>query len=331
VCSSDLLGVELEESFTWQTHINRIADKGSKCVGLMRRASRDLPRECLEKLYLTMIRPIIEYGGLLFEGCPDAHTQALDKVQRAAALVCTGGYKHTSTSKLMDEMGWDQLKTRREIQRTCLMYKIQKQLAPQYLISACPPLVGEGMIYNLRNADNIAIPMGRRTGYINSFMPSSVRLWNALDRDIRTRNSLDSFKYHLKKVKFKNKNKLYPRFNGNMAVNHTRIRMGLSGLKSQRHDYNHVPRPTCDFCGAKKEDPMHYFMQCRAFATMRVKLMVDILELYRTNNIVLDLTRTLKKKELIKNLLCGDSRLEMGENVKLFQIVQHYIHTSQRF
>jgi hypothetical protein len=37
------LGVDLESSFTWLTHILRIAGKGAKCVGLMRRASRDLP------------------------------------------------------------------------------------------------------------------------------------------------------------------------------------------------------------------------------------------------------------------------------------------------
>jgi hypothetical protein len=95
------LGVDIEKTFTWQSHIKRIASKGSKCVGLMRRASRDLPRSCLEKLYLTMVRPILEYGGVLFDNCPDIHLNPLDKVQREAALVCTGAYRHTKTLNLM--------------------------------------------------------------------------------------------------------------------------------------------------------------------------------------------------------------------------------------
>ena len=69
--------------------------------------------------------------------------------------------------------------------RSVVMFKIQHFIAPQYLIDACPPLVGEVSSYNLLNADNITLPMGRRTGYVNSFMPSAVRLWNGLIRDIK--------------------------------------------------------------------------------------------------------------------------------------------------
>jgi hypothetical protein len=141
---------------------------------------------------------------MVFDKCPDLHTNPLDKVQRAAALVCTGAYKHTKTTNLMHELGWDTLELRRELQRTCLMYKIQNNISPLYLISACPPLVGEISTYNLRNADNIALPAGKRTGYVNSFMPNSVRLWNCLDREIKNKNSLESFKYHLKKTRLVN-------------------------------------------------------------------------------------------------------------------------------
>ena len=63
------------------------------------------------------------------------------------------------------------------------------------------PLVGERVIYNLRNADDIALPLGRMAGYFNSFIPSSIRLWNNLDRTNKNRDSLDSFKYNLKKAK----------------------------------------------------------------------------------------------------------------------------------
>jgi hypothetical protein len=64
VTSHRHLGVEFESSFTWKTHIQKSAEKGAKCVGLMRRACRELPRECLEKLYETMVSPILKYGGV---------------------------------------------------------------------------------------------------------------------------------------------------------------------------------------------------------------------------------------------------------------------------
>jgi hypothetical protein len=325
------LGLDFNNSLSWQTHINRLAVKGSKCVGLMRRACRDLPRECLEKLYLTMVRPIIEYGGALFNGSPDIHTKPLDKVQREAGLVCTGAYKHTRNTKLMEELGWDSLEVRRESQRSTLMYKIQNNLAPPYLAELCPPLVGEVSRHNLRNAEHIAIPPGKKTSYVNSFMPSAIRLWNGLSRDIKQSNTVDSFKYKLKKAKGIKKNKLYPKFNGYKAINHTRMRLGLSGLKAQRYDYNHVTSPKCDYCGARKEDPMHFLLQCRVFSTMRTVLLNDVKTLYRMKNLTLDLSRTIVKKELVNNLLCGDSRLNERDNFELFTMVQQFISNSKRF
>jgi hypothetical protein len=273
----------------------------------------------------------VEYGGMIFDGSPKYQTTHLDKVQREAALVCTGAYRHTKNTHLMEELGWDSLGTRRELQKVCAMYKIQNNLAPQYLENACPPLVGEINNYNLRNAENIVLPMGRRTEYFNSFFPSAIRSWNKLDRNIKNQDSLDSFKYHLKKAKCRKRNKLYSKLNGIRAVNHTRIRLGLSGLKAQRHSYNHVPRPTCDYCGARKEDALHFFLQCRAFTQMRALLLEDINALYRGKNIHRDLSRILVKKELIGCLLKGDKRLSEGENIEMFGVVQQYIYASKRF
>ena len=109
------------------------------------------------------------------------------------------------------------------------------------------------------------------------------------------------------------------------------MRLGLSGLKAQRHAYRHVDNPKCDQCGARKEDAMHYLLQCRVFATMRVILLDDVKNLYRVKNVALDLTRTIVQKELVNSLLCGDARLNNQENVRLFGMVQTYISSSKRF
>jgi hypothetical protein len=325
------LGVDLETEFTWQTHINRISVKASKCVGLMRRVCRELPRACLENLYLTMVRPIIEYGGVLFDGSPMNHTAPLDKIQREAGLVCTGAYKHTKNITLMKELGWNSLNTRRSMQKSCIMFKIQNNLAPTYLKDICPSLVGERTSYNLRNADDINLPPGKKTGLFNSFFPSSIRIWNKLDRGIKNSQSLNSFKYNLKKAKCPLKNKLYSKFNGSKAINHTRLRLGLSGLKDHRHDYNHVPTSTCDFCGSRKDDSLHFLLKCKAFSPMRRTLLHKVSRLYMSINIHRDLSRTLVQKELVEKLLNGDPRLSEPQNIELFNMVQDYIGDSKRF
>jgi RecA/RadA recombinase len=76
---------------------------------------------------------------------------------------------------------------------------------------------------------------------------------------------------------------------------------------------------------------MHYFLQCRAFNNMRTTLLDEILALYNSKHIVLDLSRTIVKKEFVECLLRGDKRFSECENVKLFGIVQNYISSSMRF
>jgi hypothetical protein len=89
--------------------------------------------------------------------------------------------------------------------------------------------------------------------------------------------------------------------------------------------------PVCDYCGAKKEDPMHYLLQCRTYAAMRIILLDKIQILYATKNIALDLRRTLVKKELVTSLLRGDARFNEGENTQLFMMVQDFILATKRF
>jgi hypothetical protein len=231
----------------------------------------------------------------------------------------------------MKELGWDSLQTQRELQKLSIMHKVQHKVAPPYLIEACPPLVGEISNYNLKNVDNITLPEGKKAGYFNSFMPSAIRSWNKLDRDTKNQNTIESFKYHLKKSKCLKRNKLYKSFNGISAINHTRMRLGLSGLKAQRHAYNHVALPTCDLCGAHRDDAMHYLLQCRVFNNMRIPLLDAVRALYLTKNIRRDMSRTIVQKELVHCLLHGDARLTERENVTLFVLVQQFIGASKRF
>ena len=124
------LGLTFNTSLTWSDHIGNLVAKSSMCIGLLRRISRDVPRQCLEMLYKAMIRPLLEYADVIFDGCSDTDAQRLESTQCQAALVCTGAYKHTSHIKLLQELGWTPLALRRKHHRLGIMYKIQTLVAP---------------------------------------------------------------------------------------------------------------------------------------------------------------------------------------------------------
>ena len=54
----------------------------------------------MEKLYIGFIRPILEYGGIVWDNCSIHESDLLESVQPEAARIITGLRKGTSHVKL---------------------------------------------------------------------------------------------------------------------------------------------------------------------------------------------------------------------------------------
>jgi hypothetical protein len=325
------LGLTFNQTLTWTDHIDKLISKGAKCVGLLRRISRDVPRECLEILYKSMIRPILEYGDIIFDGCSDTSAKRLENVQRQAGLACTGAYRHTKHTKLLEELGWPPLSVRRKHHRLNVMFKIQRGMAPQYLLNLCPPLTRDRTPYNLRTGSNITIPQQKTTTYQNSFFPKSIKDWNEQTKEEREIGTINTYKEHHKKNSGFKVNVLHHLFSSKSATNHTRIRLGLSGLASQRFDYKHITDPKCIGCNAKSESPAHFFLSCPSFTAHRTDFIRETCQIFQNNNIEVDLTKKSSQQFFINSILRGTLLLDDLNNGIIFLLTQSYIQKNQRF
>jgi hypothetical protein len=278
-----------------------------------------------------MIRPILEYGNIIYDGSPDTSLDRLENVQRQAALACTGAYRHTNHETLLDDLSWPPLSIRRKNHRLNVMYKIQNGLTPPYLSNACPPLTRERTNYNLRTGMNITIPPLRTTSYQKSFLPQTITDWNNLEDNIKKLPSIDSFKDKLKKSSSPKPNPLFHHDCSKAAINHTRIRLGLSGLCSHRYNYNHIHDPKCPTCDAKCEDPTHYFLTCPTYSTQRHNFLIDICEILIANDIEVDFRRRPFLTFFINTILKGSQELTLQENQRILKLPKSYILDSHRF
>ena len=152
------LGIIFSDDLSWKNHIDGIIIKCSKRLNILKRIQRSVPRLCLENIYLYMIRPIIDYGDTVYDNMTVSLSQDLENIQRQAALACTGGYRHTDHSKLLEELGWDPLSTRRKCHRLFMFFKILNNLTPPYMKSILPDRVIDVAGYNLRNKNNFINP-----------------------------------------------------------------------------------------------------------------------------------------------------------------------------
>ena len=58
------LGLIFNCSFNWNDHIEHLCQKAGKLINMMKYLKYILPREALEKIYISRIRSIIEYGNV---------------------------------------------------------------------------------------------------------------------------------------------------------------------------------------------------------------------------------------------------------------------------
>ena len=75
-----------------------------------------------------------------------------------------------------------------------MSYKIYNGLAPQYLYDLIPPTIQSTTIYPLRNGSDLIVPFCRLSSTNSSFIPSSVREWNKLEKSVRNLDTPLKFK-----------------------------------------------------------------------------------------------------------------------------------------
>ena len=127
-----------------------------------------------------------------------ADANRLKQIQLNAARIVTGLPVFASLRSLYHETGWETLAERRRRRKLTLMYKIVNNDAPSYLRDMLPNRVDETSTYNLRNNTDFVIPFSRLSSYGSSFSPSTLKLWNDLDTQIRTLPTFLQFKFNIK-------------------------------------------------------------------------------------------------------------------------------------
>ena len=315
------LGMKLTNNMSWEPHIDSKINEANKIIGTMWSLNRFIPRRSLEDVYLTFVRPIIEYGCTLYDNCSVYLKKRLENTQRRAALACTRAYSHTQHDILLSEVGWERLDTRREYLKLCTFYKIVNNLSPQYLHILLPPI--RNTTYNLRRNMIPAIPT-RLTQFTNSFFPKTITKWNALDEYIQQKRTLGSFKAALRKQKYHNRrSKLKSHGYGSGQINHARLRMGLSGLNYHRYTYHFITNFTCKNCTEnQREDSCHYLFHCPRFKAHRDKMFDKLADV---PNLDIDLSN------IDDDILLKGSQNPNVNNELIFAIVQQYIVDTKRF
>jgi hypothetical protein len=184
----------------------------------------------------------------------------------------------SKTDKLYSETGWATLSSRRHNRKLQSFYNIKNEHALNYLRERIPPTVQSTSIYPLRNGSDLIIPFCRLSITTESFITSTVKLWNRLDQSDRNLDTLTKFKKVIRKEQSDNTKRIPKHvYYGPRKLNIilTQLRNSYSFLNYDPSKVNIVNDAACS-CGAPREDAYHYFFTCPNYTEIRLTMMKNL-------------------------------------------------------
>jgi hypothetical protein len=95
------LGLVFNNKMSWTDYINDICKKCNKRLDIIQKMRSILPRSCIEKMYKSFIRSLLDYTDVIYDNCSKFDTDKLEPVQRRACIIATGAIRLTKHETLL--------------------------------------------------------------------------------------------------------------------------------------------------------------------------------------------------------------------------------------
>ena len=103
--SHNHLGMTLTENMSLDVRIRNCIRKAAPTMNVLVRTSRVLPSPVKEVIYRTFVRPVLEYGCMVYDNCQAFISHTLEQSHRTTDLACTEASHDTCHSKLLSCWG----------------------------------------------------------------------------------------------------------------------------------------------------------------------------------------------------------------------------------
>ncbi|KAI8484099.1 hypothetical protein Bbelb_382170 [Branchiostoma belcheri] len=166
------LGFIFDNKLSWREHVKSMVSKASSRLHYLRLLTKQgMSVQDLVQVYLSLIRPVLEYGHVLLVGCSEEQAASMERVQRRALrIISRGGRRSVPTLP--------SLKERREAAAVSLF---KAKLNPEHPLHDLVPAQRQSVTgRSLRNSHNITVPHARTKRLQQSFVHHTIRLYNNL-------------------------------------------------------------------------------------------------------------------------------------------------------
>jgi hypothetical protein len=204
------LGINIDSKLQWGEHIKYITGKSRRNLEFIMRNLKGASKEVKSVAYLTMVRPMLEYGCMAWDPHLVKDIKELEKVQRRAARRVNGKwriwhqdevteeYTYDSVTDMVRQLGWEQLSERRRMVRLGIMHKIDRGNVGW---SEMGNRISKGTYVGRRDHSRKYEYRGNRKNVGGfSFVGRTVKEWNGLSQEVVDIDRVREFKRRVGQV-----------------------------------------------------------------------------------------------------------------------------------
>ena len=108
------IGLVISDNGSWEKHIDMITEKAYKRINILRTFKLILDRKTLETMYITFVKPLLEYADVIWDNMSMSLNKQIENVQLEDSRIVTEGTRLVSLNNLYMETSWGKLRSKRK-------------------------------------------------------------------------------------------------------------------------------------------------------------------------------------------------------------------------
>ena len=189
------LGLYLDFKLNWKYHVHQIRSKLSSACGILYKIRNMVTRQVAKIIYYGIAHPYLNYCNIVWASCYPTAIQPLISIQKKLIRLIVKKNRRAHSIPLFHQLKILQLTDLNKLNTALFVYKSLNNHISSPINFQIRNVEG----YNLRNQQNIAIPIHSSRQSELFVHVRGARLWGEIPIEIRNKSSVNSFKYCLKK------------------------------------------------------------------------------------------------------------------------------------
>ena len=183
------LGITVQWNFSWDIHLNKIANKVSQINSVLSRIKKTLPKNILEIIYKSLIEPHLNYGIMTWGCALKSHMKRLNILQKRSARLIDNSKYNSHTDPIFKTKNILKLEDLFKLNCCKFYYKKLKGSLPSYHTEQLYTLAETNIVLQItRQQNNVYIhpvksQLDKQT--INYIVGN---IWNSLPKNIREKS-----------------------------------------------------------------------------------------------------------------------------------------------